>query len=209
MPRPQDVRFFPEEDDDKSVRNAYRDDSAKANDYLFRRVDIHDAVDAHLLAWQAHRRSASASTSSARPHPSSPRICRSCARRVAGGAAPRTGVRGRIRATGLADVPEHRAGVRQPAGPGGAGVAAALRFQVHPRAPGCGGRSEEPACASDRIEGLPCRRICGWPVPCRIDAPLDRTRAGPARFGACVDSQAAAALSHAHRTIIQPTRTTS
>jgi UDP-glucose 4-epimerase len=44
-------RFFPEEDDDKSVRDAYRDDNAKANEYLFRRVDIQDVVDAHLLAW--------------------------------------------------------------------------------------------------------------------------------------------------------------
>ena len=61
-------------------------------------------------------------------------------------------------------------------------MAAALRFQVHPRSPGCGGRSAEPARASDRIEGIPCRQICGWPVPCRIDVSLDRTRAGPARF---------------------------
>jgi UDP-glucose 4-epimerase len=45
-------RFFPEEDDDKSVRDAYRDDNAKANEYLFRRVDIQDVVDAHLLAWR-------------------------------------------------------------------------------------------------------------------------------------------------------------
>ena len=43
-------RFFPEEDDDKSVRDAYPDDNAKANEYLFRRVDIQDVVDAHLLA---------------------------------------------------------------------------------------------------------------------------------------------------------------
>ena len=45
-------RFFPEEDDDKSVRDAYADDNAKANEYLFRRVDIQDVVDAHLLAWR-------------------------------------------------------------------------------------------------------------------------------------------------------------
>ena len=45
-------RFFPEEDDDKSVRDAYPDDNVKANEYLFRRVDIQDVVDAHLLAWR-------------------------------------------------------------------------------------------------------------------------------------------------------------
>jgi UDP-glucose 4-epimerase len=44
-------RFFPEEDDDKIVRDAYPDNNAKANEYLFRRVDIQDVVDAHLLAW--------------------------------------------------------------------------------------------------------------------------------------------------------------
>ena len=45
-------RFFPEEDDDKSVRDAYPDNNAKANEYLFRRVDIQDVVEAHLLAWR-------------------------------------------------------------------------------------------------------------------------------------------------------------
>ncbi len=48
-------RFFPEEDDDKSMRDAYSDDNVKANEYLFRRVDIQDVVDAHLLAWRCAR----------------------------------------------------------------------------------------------------------------------------------------------------------
>jgi UDP-glucose 4-epimerase len=43
-------RFFPEEDDDPDVRRAYADDNVKANEYLHRRVDLQDAVDAHLLA---------------------------------------------------------------------------------------------------------------------------------------------------------------
>jgi len=43
-------RFFPEADDDKGVRDAYDDANTKANEYLFRRVDIADAVSAHLLA---------------------------------------------------------------------------------------------------------------------------------------------------------------
>jgi UDP-glucose 4-epimerase len=43
-------RFFPEEDDDPAAREAYVDDNAKANEYLFRRVAIEDVVEAHLLA---------------------------------------------------------------------------------------------------------------------------------------------------------------
>jgi len=43
-------RFFPEEDDDRTIRESYADANAKANEYLFRRVDIEDAVSAHLLA---------------------------------------------------------------------------------------------------------------------------------------------------------------
>lgn len=42
-------RFFPEEDDAAEVRAAYADGNLKANEYLYRRVDIADAVDAHLL----------------------------------------------------------------------------------------------------------------------------------------------------------------
>jgi nucleoside-diphosphate-sugar epimerase len=43
-------RFFPEEDDDPAVRAAYADANLKANEYLHRRVDLQDVVDAHLLA---------------------------------------------------------------------------------------------------------------------------------------------------------------
>ncbi|HZF53552.1 MAG TPA: NAD(P)-dependent oxidoreductase [Polyangiaceae bacterium] len=43
-------RFFPEADDDPSARGAYEDANIKANEYLYRRVDIQDVVDAHLLA---------------------------------------------------------------------------------------------------------------------------------------------------------------
>jgi UDP-glucose 4-epimerase len=45
-------RFFPEQDDDKAVREAYADDNIKVNEYLFRRVDLADVVSAHLLAAQ-------------------------------------------------------------------------------------------------------------------------------------------------------------
>ncbi|MBN9487535.1 MAG: NAD(P)-dependent oxidoreductase [Alphaproteobacteria bacterium] len=43
-------RFFPEEDDSPAARAGYTDDNLKANEFLFRRVDIADVVDAHLLA---------------------------------------------------------------------------------------------------------------------------------------------------------------
>ena len=45
-------RFFPEADDDRQKRAAFADDNLKANEYLFRRVEISDVVDAHLLASQ-------------------------------------------------------------------------------------------------------------------------------------------------------------
>jgi UDP-glucose 4-epimerase len=43
-------RFFPEEDDHKAHRDNYADANLKANEFLYRRVDIADIVDAHLLA---------------------------------------------------------------------------------------------------------------------------------------------------------------
>lgn len=43
-------RFFPEEDDRAEIRARYANDNAKANEYLHRRVDLEDAVEAHLLA---------------------------------------------------------------------------------------------------------------------------------------------------------------
>ena len=44
------ARFFPEGDDRDDVRAAYPDANVKANEFLYRRVDLADAVDAHLLA---------------------------------------------------------------------------------------------------------------------------------------------------------------
>jgi len=43
-------RFFPEEDDDKATRQSFDVDNAKANEFLFRHVDLEDVVSAHLLA---------------------------------------------------------------------------------------------------------------------------------------------------------------
>jgi UDP-glucose 4-epimerase len=44
------ARFFPEADDDRAIREGYEDDNVKVNEYLYRRVDIEDAVSAHLQA---------------------------------------------------------------------------------------------------------------------------------------------------------------
>ncbi len=45
-------RFFPEGDDEPEARARHADLNLKVNELLHRRVDIHDAVDAHLLAAQ-------------------------------------------------------------------------------------------------------------------------------------------------------------
>ena len=45
-------RFFPEADDSKETRDAYEDGNVKANEFLYRRVDIEDVVSAHLLAME-------------------------------------------------------------------------------------------------------------------------------------------------------------
>jgi UDP-glucose 4-epimerase len=43
-------RFFPEDDDNASVRAAYETANAQANELLHRRADLEDVVNAHLLA---------------------------------------------------------------------------------------------------------------------------------------------------------------
>ena len=43
-------RFFPEQDDNPDARNTYADENLKTSEFLYRRVDIEDVVNAHLLA---------------------------------------------------------------------------------------------------------------------------------------------------------------
>jgi UDP-glucose 4-epimerase len=43
-------RFFPEDDDDQQARSAFDGDNLKVSEFLYRRVDVEDVVDAHLLA---------------------------------------------------------------------------------------------------------------------------------------------------------------
>jgi UDP-glucose 4-epimerase len=45
-------RFFPEGDDVPQRRSAYDDLNLKVNELLYRRVDLADVVDAHMIAWQ-------------------------------------------------------------------------------------------------------------------------------------------------------------
>jgi UDP-glucose 4-epimerase len=45
-------RFFPEGDDSDEVRTVYADANVKANEYLYRRVDVADVAAAHLLAME-------------------------------------------------------------------------------------------------------------------------------------------------------------
>jgi len=46
-------RFFPEDDDNKDQRERYDGENLKACEFLYRRVDIEDAVSAHLAAEKA------------------------------------------------------------------------------------------------------------------------------------------------------------
>jgi nucleoside-diphosphate-sugar epimerase len=48
-------RFFPEEDDNGKMRAIYADSNIKANEFLYRRVEIEDVVSAHLAAVQKAR----------------------------------------------------------------------------------------------------------------------------------------------------------
>lgn len=45
-------RFFPEEDDNRAMRKTYADANIKVNEFPYRRVDVEDVVDAHLLAME-------------------------------------------------------------------------------------------------------------------------------------------------------------
>lgn len=44
------ARFFPEPDDNPDRRGAFADANLKVNEFLYRRADVQDIVDAHLLA---------------------------------------------------------------------------------------------------------------------------------------------------------------
>ena len=46
-------RFFPEEDDRSAIRAGYADENVKANEFLYRRVELEDVVSAHVAALES------------------------------------------------------------------------------------------------------------------------------------------------------------
>ncbi len=88
-------RFFPEEDDNRAVREAYADANGKANEFLYRRVDIEDVVSAHLAAATRAPSVGFAKYIISATTPFSPRRCSGAAqRRAASGPPLRPGIRG-------------------------------------------------------------------------------------------------------------------
>ena len=124
-------RFFPEGDDDDQVRAAYADANVKANEYLYRRVDVADVVDAHLLAMERAaqigfgRYIVSATTPFT---PADLAALRDDAPAVVAAAVPR--LRGGVRPPGLADVPVRRPRLRQRPRPRRPGLVAPVRLPL-------------------------------------------------------------------------------
>ena len=147
-------RFFPEEDLDDAVRAVYADDNLKVSEYLYRRVDLEDAVGAHLLAAERagtrlpalHHQRDDAVPARRSAGPAHRR--RSCS------AAPRPRLRGRICAPRLDNGSKHRPRLRQRTGAQRARLAAALRFRVPDRPSESGRRPEKSAGPPGRVEGI-------------------------------------------------------
>ena len=153
-------RFFPEEDDNRGVREAYSDDNVKLNEYLNRRVDIEDVVSAHLLAAKhapaiGFRKYIISATTPFLPDDLA--ALRTDAPRVVRQRVP--DYEAEYRAPRLEDVSEHRKSLRQRARPNGTRLAAALRLRLAHRPLEGGGRfakSSRPSRWGKRIprEGI-------------------------------------------------------
>jgi UDP-glucose 4-epimerase len=110
-------RFFPEAAGRAEIRHAYADGNVKANELLYRRVDLEDVVSAHLLALERAaaigfgRHVISATTPFTRDELMA---LRADASAVVAGRFPAYAA---IYAARLADVPRHRARLRQREGP--------------------------------------------------------------------------------------------
>jgi nucleoside-diphosphate-sugar epimerase len=122
-------RFFPEEDDDEAMRVAYEAENAKANEFLYRRVDLEDVVAAHLLALErvpsiGFARYIISATTPFQPEDvgglrtNAPDVVRS-------GRVPEYEASTRVE---VADVPDHRSRVRQRSCASRARVGASLRL---------------------------------------------------------------------------------
>ncbi len=151
-------RFFPEPDDRDDAREAFGDLNLKVNELLYRRVDIEDAVQAHVLALQrapeigfgryiisATTPFAEADLSELRRDP--PAVV---ARLVPEYAA-------RLRAARLADAAVDRSCLRQRAGARAARLGASLRLPLRAGATPCRRGSAQRARDDGRGQGLPRR----------------------------------------------------
>ena len=127
-------RFFPEADDRDDVRATFDDGNVKANEYLYRRVDIEDVVAAHLLALERApalgfgKYIVSATTPFAREDTAAlAEDAPSVVRRLY------PDLRGRVRAARLDHVPEARPRLRERARTQRPRLDAAVRLPPHPR----------------------------------------------------------------------------
>ncbi len=101
-------RFFPEADDDSEITATFADWNIKANEYLYRRVDIEDVVSAHLLAETAPRPSGLPGTSSAQLPRSPVRMRPSWPETLPPSSAASFRPGRRVRQARMADVSSHR-----------------------------------------------------------------------------------------------------
>jgi nucleoside-diphosphate-sugar epimerase len=129
-------RFFPEGDDEPEAARAFEDANLKLVEFLHRRVDIEDVIEAHLRA-----------------------IERAPARRCGGRAARAdAGCRRELSPPGLAHAAGAGPRLRQRPRTRGARLAAGLGFRERARAARCRGRSPQRDGPADRRQGLSRRR---------------------------------------------------
>ncbi len=149
-------RFFPEADDVADVRTAYADANIKASEYLYRRADLQDIVDAHLRAMERApqigfgRYIVSATTPFTRADlPGLATDAPAVVRRLF------PDVDAEYERRGWRMFPRLDRVLRQRAGPRRAGVGAAVRLPVR-AGPAEGGRGPaQPAGPGGRRQGLP------------------------------------------------------
>ena len=171
------ARFFPEPDDRDDVRAAFPSDAnLKVNEYLHRRVDLADAVDAHLRAADRAPDLGFANYVVSATTPFTPDdLPRAGHRRVGGGRAPVPRGERRLRPVGMAPARDARPRVRQRPRPPRPGVDAARRLPRGRRPRPRHRRPPRPARAQGRRQGLPPRPHRGVhrhpPLLSRLRAP--------------------------------------
>ena len=110
-------RFFAEADDRKETRQAYQDLNVKLNEFLYRRVDLEDVVDAHLLALEKVRAIGFDRYNRERDDTLHTRRFGRVAREPRSGGEPASAwLRGGVHRPWMVDVPGHRPRLRQRTG---------------------------------------------------------------------------------------------